>query len=205
MSWDVQASLEAVDRQNAEGCVKTWEDLHRYSLVLRAVDPDLIIETGTFSGKSALWFAKHSSARVITIDTELAPRDEEVRQAWGKLMGQIHFIHGSSTAESTLKVVNDMRRDARRVMVILDSDHAREHVIQELLTYGPMVTSGSYMVVEDTLLHYMPQEERDVYEGDPLQAVQRWQMYFFDEWEHDDYLQHVHEVSQFPKGWWKKL
>ena len=34
-------------------------------------------------------------------------------------------------------------------MVVLDSDHARDHVLKEMEIYGPLVTAGQYMIVED--------------------------------------------------------
>jgi cephalosporin hydroxylase len=50
-----------------------------------------------------------------------------------------------------LAQVRDEAAGAERVMVILDSDHSRDHVLAELRAYAPLVSEGSYMIVEDTI------------------------------------------------------
>ena len=45
------------------------------------------------------------------------------------------------------------------VMVILDSDHSRDHVLAELRSYGPMVTKGCYLVVADTILGHFDADQ----------------------------------------------
>lgn len=71
---------------------------------------------------------------------------------------RITYLKGSSTAPEILKRVDAEVRSAAAgpVLVILDSDHHAEHVRAECELYGPLVTIGSYLIVEDTNINGHP-------------------------------------------------
>jgi len=121
-------------------------DMWIYQELLYSLRPDLIIETGTYLGGSALYLAHLcdllGGGKVVTIDTEARPnRPEHPR---------IEYLTGSSTSEEVLTRVGQLAQGAAVTMVILDSDHARDNVLNELRCYSPLVTPGSYLIVEDT-------------------------------------------------------
>jgi cephalosporin hydroxylase len=127
-------------------------DLWIYQEILSDRVPDVVVETGTWHGGSALFLATVCEAlghgRVITIDTDPGdPLPEHPR---------VTYVRGSSTDRAVLAEVQAQTRDAERVMVILDSDHSRDHVLAELGTYGDLVTPGDYLIVEDTNVNGHP-------------------------------------------------
>jgi cephalosporin hydroxylase len=111
-----------------------------------------IIETGTWHGGSALYLAMVCETighgHVITIDVDPGdPLPEHPR---------ITYLRGSSTDPDVLMQVRAATVGAESVMVLLDSDHSREHVLAELSAYCDLVTPGGYMVVEDTNVNGHP-------------------------------------------------
>ena len=111
--------------------LKLPSDLWMYHEVVWETRPDLIVETGTARGGSALFFATlldlmGSSGRVVTVDV--------VSQEYPR-HPRIQFITGSSTSPETVAMVRAQIRPADRVMVVLDSDHSQVHVRKELELY----------------------------------------------------------------------
>ena len=127
-------------------------DLWIYQEILSEQRPDVIVECGTYRGGSALFLAGVcdllGTGQVITIDTEQPeglPRHH-----------RIEYLHGSSTSLIILETLKNMIREGSEVMVILDSDHHKDHVVKELELYSQMVTKGQYLIVEDTNINGHP-------------------------------------------------
>jgi cephalosporin hydroxylase len=125
---------------------KTPLDLWVYQEILTEVRPDLIIETGTYKGGSALFLASIcdllGTGEVATVDIEEYPNLPK--------HPRIRYLHGSSTAPDIIEQFKALAAGKRRVVVFLDSAHTKEHVLNELRLYSPLVSRGSYLVIEDT-------------------------------------------------------
>ena len=127
-------------------------DLWLYQELLFDLRPDLIVECGTLYGGSASYLASIcdliDNGQILSIDVR--PREGRPEH------DRVTYLTGSSVAPAIVEVVKDAATAAGTVMVILDSDHRKDHVLQELRTYAPVVTVGSLLVVEDTNLNGNP-------------------------------------------------
>jgi cephalosporin hydroxylase len=135
--------------------LKPATDLWIYQELIVALKPDLIIETGTCYGGSAYFMRdimnlNGNSGRIMTIDIDHSQVTEKVQG--------VEYVQGSSASDETMLLVRAYIHayNCQRVMVILDSDHSEEHVIQELALYAPLVSIGMPLIVEDTNNHPGP-------------------------------------------------
>lgn len=122
---------------------KMPEDLFLYSKVIWENKPDLIIETGTQYGGSALFFGDmleiNGKGLVITVDHENLNPPEHPR---------IKYLLGDSTSPN---IVDLIKRESvgKTVMLSMDSKHNAKAINKELGAYAHLVTPGQYMVIED--------------------------------------------------------
>jgi len=171
-------------------------DLWVYQELIYAVKPDLLIETGTYRGGSAYYFASLfdllQQGEVVTIDIDELP-DRPVHP-------RITYLTGSSTADDMVAHVRARSLGKHTVMVVLDADHTEAHVRRELDLYSPLVTPGSYLVVEDTCVNGHPVLP-DFGPG-PMEAVEHFLATSVD-FEADKNMER-HLVSFNPGGWLRR-
>jgi len=148
-------------------------DLWAVQEIIHEVKPDFIIETGTYKGGGSLFLATvlgmiSDSAKVITVDIERQMDDASRLDLFKE---RVEFIEGDSVSEEVLGKIADRVHDSR-AMVILDSDHHREHVLKELRLYSRFVSLGSYLIVHDTSHNGHPL--RTNYGQGPMEAVEEF-------------------------------
>ena len=136
------------------------QDLAALQEIIWETRPDLIIETGIAHGGSLIFHASmlqllSNDGRVLGIDIDIREHNRAEIEAH-PMFERIEMIQGSSIDEAIAAQVVADAATAERVMVVLDSNHTHEHVLQELELYAPLVTKGCYLVVCDTLIEDMP-------------------------------------------------
>ena len=128
------------------------EDMIRAQEVVYRVRPDVIIETGVAHGGSLIFYASLCKAlergRVVGIDIEIRPHNRQAIEAH-ELFPFITLVEGSSVAPDVVRHVHSLVKPGETVLVILDSNHTRQHVADELEAYHSLVTPGSYIVATD--------------------------------------------------------
>jgi cephalosporin hydroxylase len=125
--------------------------------ILFEVKPDFLVETGTFFGGSAVMWAMileqiNPAARVITIDIKDRVTDAKKIDIFRR---KVDFLIGSSTDPEIVAEV-ERRTKGKKIVVLLDSAHNKDHVLNELKAYSPLVAVGSYLIVQDTIVNGHP-------------------------------------------------
>ena len=123
------------------------------------IKPKYIIECGVAHGGMLVFYAsilkllnikKH---KVIGIDIKIRPMNRRsiIKSGFYK---NINLFETSSTDEklfNKLKNKYKLKKNERKI-VVLDSNHTKEHVLGELNFYSKLLNKGDYIIVMDTII-----------------------------------------------------
>lgn len=214
-SWDSAGTWATFRNGNFHGVIagnveiqKCDDDLSRYEEIINISQPDLVIETGTRQGGSAVWFRQHG-LQVISID--ISPEaGEQARKARPRDYDVFWFNGRDSVSTAGNIQLQQLCRD-KRVMVSLDSDHHSPHVQVEIYLWSRMVTPGCYLVVEDACFDMWEPERARVGGakipewGGPLDAINKQQQVFHNlRFQRDTMVEDLTPISHSPVGWWRR-
>ncbi len=157
------------------------EDLLRMQELIVRVQPDVIVETGVAHGGSLVFYASVcrlvGRGRVIGVDVEIRPQNRAAIEAHA-LSPLIALVEGDSTDPAVVADVRARIHPEETVLVVLDSNHAKAHVLGELRAYAPLVTPGSYVVAMDGHIMCMvagaPRSAADWASNNPVEAAKEF-------------------------------
>lgn len=153
------------------------EDMIRVQEVIYRLRPDVIIETGIAHGGSIIFYASlcknMEKGRVVGVDIEIRPHNRKAIEEH-ELFPYITIIEGSSIDKAIVKQVGSLVKEGEKVFIILDSNHTKQHVLDELNAYYELVSPGSYIVATDGImedLYDLPRGKLDWVWNNPTSAA----------------------------------
>jgi cephalosporin hydroxylase len=174
-----------------------------YQEMVYELRPDVVVEIGSYAGGSALYLAQVldqvGKGIVVTIDID--------RSVYVAEHPRIVTVTGDSSSEPIVERVKELCRD-RTVLVIHDGDHARPQVLKDLEAYAPLVSVGSYLIVEDGICDQFPPGTAggifgDFPDGGPLAATEEF-LSAHDEFVVDD-ARERYIITYNPRGFLKRV
>lgn len=191
------------------------------------IKPDLIIETGIAHGGSLIYNASmlalldicdaidkkekidpsESNRLVLGIDIDIREHNRKEIESH-PMFSRIQMIEGSSTDQNVVDRVKSIASNYKTIMLCLDSNHTHDHVLKELECYAPLVTSGSYCVVLDTIIDDLPEDlfsDRPWAPGNNPKTAVREYLSKHPEFQIDTDIQHKLLITVAPDGYLKKV
>lgn len=179
---------------------KLPSDMWNYQEILTQLHPSLVIEFGSWMGGSALFFSSilgqfGSAYRVLSVDInhdrlhETAKRDPNI----------IFFQSSSSDPRVADRILELRTAYPGPVFAILDSDHSKAHVMEELMLLRNLLKTGDYVVVEDSNINGHPVFSPDPGAG-PFEAIQDYMRQYPDDYRLDREREAKFGVTFAPGG-----
>jgi cephalosporin hydroxylase len=163
---------------------KSPADMWNYQEVLVDLKPSLVIEFGTAFGGSALYWASvmrqiGEPFKVFSVDI-----DHKLLRPRARQDPDIEFVESSSAAPEIADRIRQLRKEyPGKVFAILDSDHSMDHVLAEMKLLRPILTTGDYLIVEDSLLNGHPVAPE--WGPGPYEAIEAYEREYPDDYTHD--------------------
>ena len=197
------------------------QDIVAIQEIICTTSPDIIIETGIAHGGSLIFLAsmlclldimegvdpKISKRKVIGIDIDIRSHNLNALNNH-PLRFKIDLIEGSSTDIVTVEKVSSKLIREKKTMVILDSNHTHQHVLDELNLYSGFVSNNCYLIVFDTIIDSLPEQacaDRSWNSSNnPLTAVKEW-ISNKNEFEIDNQIDNKLMISMAPSGYLKRI
>jgi cephalosporin hydroxylase len=134
-----------------------------YQEIIHETRPEAVVELGSLYGGGTLFLAHMldllgGDRIVVSVDVN--------RDHYRAEHDRIVEITGDTASPEVVAKVQSLC-SAKRTMVIHDADHHAHAVLQDLRNYGPLVSAGCYLIVEDGITDAMPSEKWGEGRADP--------------------------------------
>lgn len=132
--------------------------------IIFKVKPDIIIECGIGRGGSLIFYSSllkllKKKYKILGVELSLGKNKDKINKS--SFSKNIQLIEGSSTDANVFRKVQSIAKKFKKPLVILDSNHTHEHVLNELNLYSKLVKKGSYLIVLDSVIEFIKTRHND--------------------------------------------
>jgi cephalosporin hydroxylase len=137
------------------------DDIVLQQEIMWSLKPTHVIETGIARGGSLALSASlieisGKKGKVLGLDIQILPHAINSLTPWLE-KGSIEVLECDSTSEAAIKKAQDFLTDNfSPALLVLDSNHSHNHVLNELNALAPLLPTGSVVMVADTIIEEMP-------------------------------------------------
>jgi cephalosporin hydroxylase len=137
------------------------DDIVLQQEIVYSLKPSCIIETGIARGGSLVlsWSLLQicvGQGRVLGIDNKILDHTFQKLNRWIENQQIVVYQGDSSSVEVSRYVEKFLGNNFDPVLIILDSNHTHNHVLDELNVFAPLIPIGSIIIVADTIIEEMP-------------------------------------------------
>jgi cephalosporin hydroxylase len=163
--------------------LKFPEDLRTYEHMLWASRSNVVIELGSQTGGSTLWFrdrlvtmatyGRVADPRVIAVDIDISETEAGVRHV-DRGAAHITLVDGDVLDPGLAGRIEAMLRPGDVPFVIEDTAHEHDTTLAALQGFAHLVPLGSWFVVEDTVVDDDELRVNDEWPRGVVPALQEW-------------------------------
>lgn len=152
---------------NEISCIKNPFDLGIYTMLLGRIRPRTIIEIGSASGGSAVWFA--IQCRGLGLETHIYSLD--IERVTDVEDPNVTFLHGDIFDLGNSELPRLLATSPRPLLVIEDGPHTYEGSLAALEFFDEYLTHGEYIVIEDGIVKTLGWRR---YQNGPNRAIKHF-------------------------------
>lgn len=161
-----------------EPMLQTPDDILTLQEIIFETKPDIIIEVGVAWAGTLLLYDTLSNfvgiKKIIGIDVFI-PNDLKKRIFSKSKSKKIKLIAADSTNLKTFEKIKNLCGKYKNILIHLDSDHTKDHVLKEINLYSKLLKKNNYLIVGDTVIENIPKQKHRKREwskgNNPMNAI----------------------------------
>ena len=127
--------------------LQTPDDVLTLQEIIHKTKPEIILNSVAW-GTLYFWLLSNFSKTKKIIGVDIFIPDDLKRRLFSKSKSKkIKLINADSTSFKTFSKIKKICGNYRSILIHLDSNHTKDHVLKEILLYSKLIKKNNYLIV----------------------------------------------------------